>query len=85
MKKKKAKKTDQPERKRRPVPTSCPVCDSKVEPDYKSWQALEKFITDRKKIVNRTRTGVCSKHQKRLAREIKRARYLALLPFSVKI
>jgi small subunit ribosomal protein S18 len=42
---------------------------------------VERFITERGKIVPRRLSGVCSKHQKRLAVAIKRARYLALVPF----
>jgi small subunit ribosomal protein S18 len=50
--------------------------------DYKDVYRLKKFITTRGRILPRSRTGVCARHQRELAREIKRARYLALLPFS---
>ena len=59
----------------------CFYCQDKKEPDYKQWKVLRKFITDRGKIVGRSKTGVCAKHQRRLAQAIKRARHLALLPF----
>ena len=52
-----------------------------TEPDYKDYKVVERFITERGKIVPRRISGVCSKHQKRLAIAIKRARYLALIPF----
>jgi small subunit ribosomal protein S18 len=52
-----------------------------TEPDYKDHKVVERFITERGKIVPRRLSGVCSKHQKRLAVAIKRARYLALVPF----
>ena len=50
-------------------------------PDYKDQQVVERFITERGKIVPRRLSGVCSKHQKKLAIAIKRARYLAMVPF----
>ena len=51
------------------------------EPDYKDQKVIERFITERGKIVPRRISGVCSKHQKKLAVAIKRARYCALIPF----
>ena len=53
-------------------------------PDYKKWEVLTNFITERGKILPRARTGIGAKIQRRLTREIKRARHLALLPFVVK-
>ena len=53
-------------------------------PDYKKWEVLSNFITERGKIMPRTRTGMNAKMQRRLTREIKRARHLALLPFVVR-
>jgi small subunit ribosomal protein S18 len=52
--------------------------------DYKQVDILERFITERGKILPRRITGTCSKHQRDLANAIKRARILALLPFVVK-
>lgn len=49
--------------------------------DYKDIDTLNKFITERGKILPRRITGVSSFHQKRLASAIKRARHMALLPF----
>jgi small subunit ribosomal protein S18 len=66
-------------RQRSKVP--CFFCKGKVEPDYKNIQQLEKFTTDRGKIIARAWSGLCQKHQRRLSRAIKRARFLALLPF----
>ena len=43
---------------------------------------LRRSLTDRGKIKNRRKTGTCAKHQRRLAMAVKRARYLALLPFT---
>lgn len=66
----------------RPKPGSCPFCKSKTTPDYKDYESLKKFVTDRAKIVSTDRSGVCAKHQRRLSVAIKRARHLALLPFT---
>lgn len=49
--------------------------------DYKDIDTLKKFITETGKIKPRRQTGNCSRCQRELAREIKRARHLALLPF----
>ncbi|MBU0649344.1 30S ribosomal protein S18 [Patescibacteria group bacterium] len=49
--------------------------------DYKDTQLLRRFISSYAKIVPRKRSGVCAKHQRRLAQAIKRARIMALLPF----
>ena len=50
-------------------------------PDYKDYKTLEKYLSDRAKILGRDRTGICTRHQKKLSTAIKRARYLGLLPF----
>ena len=60
----------------------CSFCAGKVEAiDYKDPGKLRGFISDRGKIAPRRRTGTCAKHQRILARAIKRARHLALLPY----
>lgn len=51
------------------------------EIDYKNLQLLRKFITENGKIVPRKASRVTARQQRQLARAIKRARYLALLPF----
>lgn len=61
-------------------PKVCNFCADKVVIDYKNTQMLQRFVSDRGKIVPRRRTGVCAKHQRHLAQAIKRARFLALLP-----
>ena len=50
--------------------------------DYKDASALRRYLTERGKIKSRRKTGTCAKHQRRLAIAIKRARHLALLPFT---
>jgi small subunit ribosomal protein S18 len=64
------------------VPVNCTFCKEGKEPYYKDHQVLGRYVTDRAKIVGSARSGICSKHQRRLAIAIKRARFLALLPFS---
>ncbi len=60
----------------------CLFCQERnIKVDYKRPDILERFITDRGKILPRRVTGTCSKHQRHVAREIKRARIIALLPF----
>jgi small subunit ribosomal protein S18 len=62
----------------------CRFCaDLNLEIDYKDAQALRYFITDRGKIVPRRISGNCAKHQRALTRAIKRARNIALMPFTV--
>ena len=59
----------------------CKVCTGKLKVDYKDAGTLRRFTTDRGKILPRRITGTCSKHQRRLAQAIKRARFLALVPY----
>jgi small subunit ribosomal protein S18 len=55
---------------------------SKTVPNYKDVDTLRRFMTERAKIRPRRQTGLSSKNQRLLARQIKRARQLALLPFT---
>jgi len=60
----------------------CRFCDdSKIVMNYKDKDLLEDFITDRGKILPRRVTGTCAKHQRDVAREVKRARIIAIIPF----
>ena len=63
-------------------PKACPFCVDKTEIDYKDISRLRRYVSDRARIQPRRRTGICAKHQRRLALAIKRARYLALLPYT---
>ncbi len=64
----------------------CAFCKDKVKTiDYKDIQLLRKFITDRGKIKPRRVTGTCAQHQHRLSTAIKRAREIALLPYTVPV
>ena len=68
-------------RKRRPK--VCHFCVDKINHvDYKEIEKLKKYITERGKIVPRRVTGTCAKHQRQITRAIKRARIIALLPFT---
>lgn len=62
----------------------CLFCESKSEPSFTDSVVLKKFMSDRSRILPRLKTGVCSKHQRGITREIKHARHLALLPFITK-
>lgn len=64
---------------------NCPFDKAGKEPDYKDIETLSKFLNDRAKVLGKDRTGVCAKHQRKLTLAIKRARHLALLPFTPKI
>lgn len=63
----------------------CFFCQNKSNPTYLDLASLRRFLTDRAKIVGKERTGVCSKHQRAITRNIKYARHLALLPFVPKV
>lgn len=64
-------------------PRFCQFCtDKTIIIDYKNTEMLQRFITSDGKIRPRRQTGTCAKHQRELARAVKRARHIALLPFS---
>jgi len=65
---------------RRKVCTFCANKSTRI--DYKDVNLLGRYLTDRAKILPRRRTGNCARHQRALAAAIKRARYLALLPYT---
>jgi small subunit ribosomal protein S18 len=59
----------------------CFFCKFNAVPDYKDVENLEKFLSPRKKLLSREKTGVCAKHQRQLTKHIKYARFLALIPY----
>src|SRR2546430_14484829 len=62
----------------------CRFCvDRVLDVDYKNTTILRNFVTERGKMISGRSTGNCAKHQRMLTRAIKRARNLALLPYSV--
>jgi small subunit ribosomal protein S18 len=60
---------------------TCPFCEGKTDPDYKDVEMLTKYISDRAGLLGGDKTGICSKHQRKVSKAVKRARHLALLPF----
>jgi len=62
----------------------CKLCAKKVKDiDYKDVDLISNFMTDRAKMVPRRTSGNCAKHQRELARAIKRARTVALVPYQL--
>ena len=63
----------------------CLFCSQNIkEIDYKQVDLLKKFISSQGKIINPKYTDICPKHQRKLAKAIKRARYLGLLSYTEK-
>ncbi|MDY6852547.1 MAG: 30S ribosomal protein S18, partial [Thermodesulfobacteriota bacterium] len=50
--------------------------------DYKDTRVLKNFVTDRGKIIPRRISGTCARHQRRVTQAVKRARYMALMPYT---
>ncbi|MDR7521707.1 MAG: 30S ribosomal protein S18 [Armatimonadota bacterium] len=70
-------------RGRRPKRKNCIFCVEKAEAiDFKDALRIRRFVTDRGKILPRRVSGTCARHQRMLAVAIKRARELALLPYT---
>lgn len=60
----------------------CRFCGDKIKSiGYKDLKILEAFVKERGRIVSARSSGNCAKHQRQLARAIKRARFLALIPY----
>ncbi|MGB9698846.1 MAG: 30S ribosomal protein S18 [Thermodesulfobacteriota bacterium] len=75
-----------PAKKKRPFQRRkvCVFCaDSSMKIDYKDVKTLSHFVTERGKILPRRISGNCAKHQRELTTAIKRARNIALMPFTV--
>ncbi len=78
-------KTDRPVKKfRKPAKKKvCAFCVAgEKDIDYKDVAKIRKYITEKGKILPKRQTGVCAHHQRQLALAIKRARNVALLPYS---
>lgn len=66
-----------------PRPKVCQFCSDKtVKIDYKNVDLLRRYVTEEGKIRPRRQTGTCAKHQRAVAYAVKRARQIALLPFT---
>lgn len=68
-----------------PRPKFCYFCANAINDiDYKDLRLLQRFISSYAKISSRRRTGTCTAHQHKLSLAVKRARHMALLPFTVR-
>lgn len=71
-------------RGRRPRRKVCHFCANKIEGiDYKEVATLRKYTSERGKILPRRISGTCARHQRMVTSAVKRARYIALLPYTV--
>lgn len=73
--------SNRPNRRFRATKRVCQFCVDKIEIDYKQVDVLSRYVNEFGRMRPRRQTGTCAKHQRALAREIKRARHIALLPF----
>jgi small subunit ribosomal protein S18 len=69
----------------KPQKGNCYFCNNDKTPNYKDYEKLSNFISDRAKIIARVYTGVCSRHQRELGAAVKRARHLGLLPYQPQV
>jgi small subunit ribosomal protein S18 len=81
-----AQQKERQQRRQRTAPPprrrSCYFCKEKVEEvDYKNYNQLRRYISEKGKIRSRRITGTCRRHQKQVAVAVKRAREMALLPY----
>ena len=61
----------------------CPLCaDANFELDYKDADKVRKFINEKGKILPRRATGACAKHQRVITNAVKRARHIAIIPYT---
>ena len=61
----------------------CPLCaDKNFELDYKNADQLKKFINEKGKILPRRATGACARHQRVITTAVKRARHIAIIPYT---
>lgn len=68
----------EPYRKRKKI---CQMCAGKSV-NYKDVEIIKKYINEKYKIVPRRVTGACAKHQRYIATQVKRARFMALIPYT---
>ena len=61
----------------------CPLCaDKNLVLDYKNAEQLRKFVSEKGKILPRRATGACAKHQREITTAVKRARHIAIIPYT---
>ncbi|MBU2592120.1 MAG: 30S ribosomal protein S18 [Patescibacteria group bacterium] len=70
--------------KPQPVKKNCPFCKGMNGPDWRDFVSFNGYLSPRSRILPRTVTGLCAKHQRRLAESVKHARHLGLLPFTTR-
>ena len=63
---------------------TCYFTETGKEPDYKDVLVLKRFLTDRQKVMHHSYSGLTEKNQRKLSKEVKKARYMSLLPFTDK-
>ncbi|MEC9381938.1 MAG: 30S ribosomal protein S18 [Thermodesulfobacteriota bacterium] len=78
-----SEKKDFQNKERKPRKRPAKLLEGNVEIDYKNVELLSNFITERKKIAPRRMTGTSASQQRKISKEIKKARYMALLPYTV--
>lgn len=71
-------------KRQKAVKENCIFCKTETQPDYKEVEKLKVYLSERGKIIGKSKTGLCTRHQRFLTREVKHARYIGLLPFIVK-
>lgn len=80
---KKRKSNDKEKSFRRPRKKVCVFCAEHIDDiDYKEVDKLKKFVSDKGKILPRRVTGTCALHQRKVTVAVKRARQVALLPYT---
>jgi len=68
-----------------PKQKTCFFCTNDIkEIDYKDTKTLQRFLSSYAKILPRKKTGTCAKHQRKLAHSVKRARFMALIPYTTR-
>lgn len=78
-----AKKVEKkPTRKAVKKPSGCYFTETNTVPNYKDVLVLKRFLTERGKVLPASVSGISSRYQRVLSREIKKARYMALLPYT---
>ncbi|MFA6250985.1 MAG: 30S ribosomal protein S18 [Candidatus Shapirobacteria bacterium] len=67
------------------IDSYCSFCKSKASPKWQDYEKLGNYLSVRGRILSSSYSGVCVKHQRKLAKAVKQARHLALLPFTAAV
>ena len=76
------KKVNRPRPSQKNKKKNCYFTEAGKEPDYKDVLTLKRFLTDRQKVMHQAYSGLTAKNQRKISKEIKKARFMALLPFT---